>query len=211
LADNSLALLSDAVHMLTDVAALSLGLFALWVAHRPPSANKTFGYHRAEILAALANGVALCVVVILIVGEAIDRLRRERVDTTACWSSPGRVGHQPAVRLLLAPRGQQPESVRRFYVIADVLGRRRGRRGADHHRHRLVRRRRGGRVRDRRAGADQRPGPGAESPTLMEAVPSHIDATACAARWSACPACAASTTCTCGRSPPGATPSPRTR
>ena len=64
---NSLALLSDAVHMLTDVAALSLGLFALWVANRPPSPNKTFGYYRAEILAALANGVALCLAVVFIV------------------------------------------------------------------------------------------------------------------------------------------------
>jgi cobalt-zinc-cadmium efflux system protein len=46
---NSLALLSDAVHMLTDVGALGLGLFALWVAGRPASGTKTFGYSRGGV------------------------------------------------------------------------------------------------------------------------------------------------------------------
>jgi cobalt-zinc-cadmium efflux system protein len=71
---NSLALLTDAAHMFTDVAALALTLFALWVAARPASDSKTFGYARAEILAALVNGVVLCVLVVLIVLEAWDRL-----------------------------------------------------------------------------------------------------------------------------------------
>ena len=56
---NSLALLTDAAHMLTDVGALALALFALWVSARPASDSKTFGYYRAEILAALVNGVVL--------------------------------------------------------------------------------------------------------------------------------------------------------
>jgi cobalt-zinc-cadmium efflux system protein len=71
---NSLALLTDAAHMFTDVAALALTLFALWVAGRPASDSKTFGYARAEILAALVNGVVLCVLVVLIVLEAWARL-----------------------------------------------------------------------------------------------------------------------------------------
>src|SRR5512138_3673859 len=80
---NSLALLSDAVHMLTDVGALALGLFALWVAARPPSGSKTFGYHRAEILAALANGIALGLAVVFILREAWERLNAEApVNTT---------------------------------------------------------------------------------------------------------------------------------
>ena len=54
---NSLALLSDAGHMLTDVAALGLSLFAARFAMRPATPSKTYGYHRMEILAALANGV----------------------------------------------------------------------------------------------------------------------------------------------------------
>jgi cobalt-zinc-cadmium efflux system protein len=70
----SLALLADAGHMLTDVAALSLSLFAIWLAQRPASVEQTFGYHRVEIIAALANGVALIAVALFIVVEAIERL-----------------------------------------------------------------------------------------------------------------------------------------
>jgi cobalt-zinc-cadmium efflux system protein len=72
---NSLALVSDAAHVLGDVGALGLTLFALWVGTRPASESKTFGYHRAEILAALVNGVILWVVGILIVIEAWQRLQ----------------------------------------------------------------------------------------------------------------------------------------
>jgi cobalt-zinc-cadmium efflux system protein len=71
---NSLALLSDAAHMFTDVAALALGWFALWVSERPPSETKTYGYYRAEILAALLNGLGLCLVVLWIAFEAYGRL-----------------------------------------------------------------------------------------------------------------------------------------
>lgn len=71
---NSLALASDAAHMLGDVAALALTLFALWMGSRPASASKTFGYYRAEILAALLNGVVLWVVVVFILLEAWRRL-----------------------------------------------------------------------------------------------------------------------------------------
>src|SRR5438093_5955981 len=71
---NSLALVSDAAHMFTDVAALGLALFALWICTRPASESKTFGYYRAEILAALVNGVVLWVVVYFILVEAWRRL-----------------------------------------------------------------------------------------------------------------------------------------
>ncbi|HMB53547.1 MAG TPA: cation diffusion facilitator family transporter [Thermoanaerobaculia bacterium] len=69
----SLALLSDAGHMLSDAASLALALFALWIAARPRSPERTFGYHRTEILAALANGVTLLVVAVFIVVEAWER------------------------------------------------------------------------------------------------------------------------------------------
>lgn len=59
---NSLALLADAGHMLSDVVALGLSLLAVWVAGRPANSQRTFGYHRAEILAALANGALLLTV-----------------------------------------------------------------------------------------------------------------------------------------------------
>jgi cobalt-zinc-cadmium efflux system protein len=69
----SLALLADAGHMLTDVAALALALIAAWFSSRPATSNKTFGYYRLEILAALVNGVALVVISILILYEAYQR------------------------------------------------------------------------------------------------------------------------------------------
>ncbi len=75
LLSNSLALLADAGHMLSDVAALGLSLAALWIAERPPTAQRTFGYYRMEILAALVNAATLGVVAILIVLEAIERLQ----------------------------------------------------------------------------------------------------------------------------------------
>lgn len=72
---NSLALLSDAGHMLADVAALVLALLALWFAARPVTARKTYGYYRMEILAALANGAALVVISLLISYEAVHRIK----------------------------------------------------------------------------------------------------------------------------------------
>jgi cobalt-zinc-cadmium efflux system protein len=70
----SLALLADAGHMASDVASLGLATFALWVAQRPADARRTFGHQRAEILAALAQGLGLVAVAVLIVVEAIERL-----------------------------------------------------------------------------------------------------------------------------------------
>jgi cobalt-zinc-cadmium efflux system protein len=71
---HSLALLSDAAHMLTDAGAIGLSLLALWLAARPPSGSMTYGLRRAEILSAQANGAILLVLAGLIVYEAIRRL-----------------------------------------------------------------------------------------------------------------------------------------
>ena len=71
---NSLALIADAGHMLTDVAALSLTLAAIWFAARPATAKKTFGYYRLEILAAFVNGIALVLISLLVIYEAFGRL-----------------------------------------------------------------------------------------------------------------------------------------
>lgn len=70
----SLALMSDALHMLTDTLALALSLWAVRLALRPPTSERTFGYHRAEILAALLNGSTLIVISVLIFYEAARRL-----------------------------------------------------------------------------------------------------------------------------------------
>ncbi len=76
----SLTLLADAGHMLTDVAALGLALVAVWFSSRPATSQKTFGYYRIEIVAALVNGVALVLISLLILYEASQR-----------WSSPPEV------------------------------------------------------------------------------------------------------------------------
>jgi len=73
----SLALLADAGHMLTDVAALGLTLGAIWFAARPATAKKTFGWYRLEILAAFVNGLVLVLISIWVIYEAIER-----------WQSP---------------------------------------------------------------------------------------------------------------------------
>ena len=74
---NSLALLADAGHMLTDVGAMSLTLAAIWFASRPATPKKTFGYYRLEILAAFVNGIALVLISLWVIYEAYER-----------WSAP---------------------------------------------------------------------------------------------------------------------------
>jgi len=71
---NSLALMADAGHMFSDAWALGLSLFAAWIARRPPNSQRTYGYYRAEILAALANGALLGAISLGIVWEAYQRL-----------------------------------------------------------------------------------------------------------------------------------------
>ncbi len=84
IAAHSLALLSDAGHVLTDISGLVLAMVALRWASRPATAKATFGYLRAEVLAAMANGILLTGVVVFIVLRAVDRLRHpvDSIDTT---------------------------------------------------------------------------------------------------------------------------------
>jgi len=72
----SLALLADAGHMLTDVGALGLSLLTAWIARRPANDEKTYGYQRWEILAALINGTALFGIAGWVVVEAVHRLHQ---------------------------------------------------------------------------------------------------------------------------------------
>ena len=71
---NSLALLSDAGHMLTDILALSLSIIAMKFAQKPPTTSKTFGFYRLEILAAFFNGIVLLCISFYIFYEAYQRL-----------------------------------------------------------------------------------------------------------------------------------------
>ena len=70
---NSLSLLADAGHMVTDAGAIGLALLAMWVAGRPASIERTFGLHRTEVLAALANALGLWLIAGLIFFEAYHR------------------------------------------------------------------------------------------------------------------------------------------
>lgn len=88
---NSLALLADAGHMLTDVAAMLLTLFAFWFAARPATSKKTYGYYRMEILAAFVNGVVLVLLSLWVIYEAVER-----------WQAPPDI---KGVQLLLVASG----------------------------------------------------------------------------------------------------------
>jgi cobalt-zinc-cadmium efflux system protein len=80
---HSLALVSDAGHNFADALALVFSWYAIWIARRPSTAQRTFGYHRVGILAALINAVSLVVIALLIFWEAINLLRHpEPVHTT---------------------------------------------------------------------------------------------------------------------------------
>ena len=76
---NSLALLSDAGHVVTDIFALGLAWFATVQAERPANAHKTFGYHRVGILAALVNAVTLILIAFAITWEAVQRFQHPQL------------------------------------------------------------------------------------------------------------------------------------
>jgi len=73
---NSLALLTDAWHMVNHIFALVFALIAAWLAQRPVTMNKTYGYYRAEILAAFLNGIFLWVVAVYIFYQAVQRIQQ---------------------------------------------------------------------------------------------------------------------------------------
>lgn len=123
---NSLALIADAGHMLSDVAALALSLLALALARRPATREKTFGYLRTEILAALANGVALVVIAILILIQAWHRLHTPEPVQGALMLAVAAGGLLVNLAAALLLRGSAGASlnVRGAYlhVLGDLLG-----------------------------------------------------------------------------------------
>lgn len=122
----SLALLADAGHMLTDAGSLALSLLAMRWAQRPPSPEKTFGWVRMEILAALVNGAALLVIAGLIVVEAWDRVRAPvAVDAPVMLAvATLGLGVNVAGALLLRAHAHENLNVRGAYlhVLGDLLG-----------------------------------------------------------------------------------------
>lgn len=88
---NSLALLADAGHMLSDTGALALSLFAIWIAQKPATPERSYGYYRTEILAALANASTLIAISLWIFVEAYHRLTRPEpvMGVTVMWIAVG--------------------------------------------------------------------------------------------------------------------------
>ncbi|MGO8948789.1 MAG: cation diffusion facilitator family transporter [Ktedonobacterales bacterium] len=122
LISHSLALLSDAGHVLTDILALGLAWFAAMRAERPADARNTYGYHRSGILAALANAVTLIVVVGAIAYEAIQRLQHPQNVTP--WIMLVAAGVAIAVNLYIALdlRAEKGENLNVEGVLLHALG-----------------------------------------------------------------------------------------
>jgi cobalt-zinc-cadmium efflux system protein len=122
---NSLALLSDAGHMISDIMSLIISLYAAYLARRAPTASKSYGYYRTEVLAALFNGLSLWLVIGIIYFEAYHRLFHAKpvngagviligflgllVNLAAAWMLHG---HQHDLNIKAAY----------FHVITDALG-----------------------------------------------------------------------------------------
>ncbi|MFF8378567.1 cation diffusion facilitator family transporter [Streptomyces sp. NPDC015661] len=123
---DSLALIADAAHMATDAVGLAMALLAIHFANRPPSGNRTFGYARAEILAALANCLLLLVVGGYVLYEAIQRFiqpAETKGGLAIAFAVIGLVANVISLSLLM--RGQKESlNVRGAYleVLADALG-----------------------------------------------------------------------------------------
>src|ERR1043165_1485527 len=123
---NSLALLADSGHMLTDVAALSLSLFAVRFASKRATPRKTYGFYRVEILAALLNGVLLILIALYIFYEAFHRFRNPQ-EVKADWmlvvAAVGLLANLTSAYLLFG-KHHQSLNVRAafFHVLSDAIG-----------------------------------------------------------------------------------------
>jgi cobalt-zinc-cadmium efflux system protein len=123
---NSLALLADSGHMVTDVAALSLSLAATWFSTRRATPQKTFGFYRLEILAALLNGVFLILISLYIFYEAWDRFQNPQ-EVKAGWmlvvATAGLFANLVSAYLLFGSRSESL-NIRGafFHVLSDAFG-----------------------------------------------------------------------------------------
>jgi cobalt-zinc-cadmium efflux system protein len=122
---NSLALLADAGHVLTDAGALGLSLFVAWFSRQPVNAKKTYGYLRWEILAALINGTTLLGISVWVVIEALARFRTPEPVGGMLMLVIAAIGLAANVgaALLLHPVGKSSMNVRGAYlhVLSDLL------------------------------------------------------------------------------------------
>lgn len=122
----SLALLADAAHTLSDNFAIGLALLAIWIGDRPASPRRTFGYRRAEILAALVNGLILVAISIWIFYEAYNRLQTEP-EVLGGWmlavACVGVAVNVAAIAILQRGGGESLNvSAAMRHLLADLLG-----------------------------------------------------------------------------------------
>jgi len=122
---NSLALMGDAGHMVTDTSALGMSALAAWISRRPPSRRHSFGLQRAEVVGALSNGVLMLAVVAWIAYEAVDRLQTPQ--PVSSWgvigvAAVGLVVNVAVMRILHG--GEQNLNTRGalLHVMGDLLG-----------------------------------------------------------------------------------------
>lgn len=123
---DSLALLADAVHMLSDNVSIGLALFAVWLAGKPPTPERSYGYKRTEVLAALVNGVVLVALSIWIFYEAVRRLG-DPPQVLGGWmlaiALVGLVVNASAGAILSRSRSSSLNVEAAFrHVLADLLG-----------------------------------------------------------------------------------------
>jgi cobalt-zinc-cadmium efflux system protein len=123
---HSLALLADAGHMLSDVGALGLSLFAIWIARKPPNSKQTYGFHRTEILAALINGATLIAISIYIFVEAWHRLHEPHEVKAPLMMAVALMGLLVNVGSLFILRGGKSENLNVrgawLHTLTDALG-----------------------------------------------------------------------------------------
>ena len=121
----SLALLADAGHMLTDVAGVGLALLAIWFAEKPASPERTYGYYRVEILAALTNAVVLILISLYILYEAYERFRNPPEVQSATMIGVAVVGLAVNIIGVYILRSGSGESLNMkgayFEVLSDML------------------------------------------------------------------------------------------
>lgn len=118
----SLALLADAGHMLSDAAGVFIALLASWIATRPATVRSTYGYQRAEVLAALANAVILVVIAVVITIEAFRRLSETSEVRTDIMLVTALLGGAANLACLLILRGGHKESLNLRGAYLEVLG-----------------------------------------------------------------------------------------